>query len=63
MTGQQQHCSGRLLVAGFTGEVVVRLNRRRGRVEYECLEEFLTAGASGTKERKYRALAENGERE
>ena len=47
-------------MAGFTGEVVVQLDRE-GRVEYECLEEFLTAGASGTKERKYRALAENGE--
>ena len=49
-------------MSGFIEEVAVELDLE-GWVESEYLEGFLTAGASGTKERKYRTVAENCERE
>lgn len=47
-------------MAGCIAEAAVGLDRE-GRAECEDLAEFLTAGASGTKERKYRAATESQE--
>lgn len=47
-------------MAGCTEEAAVEPDRE-GRAECEDVPEFLTAGASGTKERKYRATTESQE--
>lgn len=49
-------------MAGCIEELALELDLE-GWVESEYLEGFLTAGTSGTKERKYRTVTENCEHE